>query len=232
MMSEKTILLVDDDPEIVKTLQHYLQQEGYTVLVAYNGTDALTIARDRSPDCLVLDVMLPDHDGWEVTQRIRTDQQIADIPIIMLTARVTDMDKVLGLELGADDYVTKPFNPRELLARIRARLRRGQPSQPVASHLQVGELCMDVERHTVSLAGKEIDLTPTEFDLLRTLMQSPGYVFTRDELLEKSLGYTVEGLGRTLDSHIKNLRRKIDSEAHQHIQTVYGIGYRMQEEEE
>jgi len=230
-MSEKTILLVDDDPEIVKTLQRYLQQEGYAVLVAYNGADALTIARDQIPDCLVLDVMLPDHDGWEITRRIRADQQIADMPIIMLTARIDDMDKVLGLELGADDYVTKPFNPRELLARIRARLRRAQLPQS-APQLQVGELCMDIERHTVTLARKEIELTPTEFDLLRTLMQNPDYVFARDELLEKSLGYTLEGLGRTLDSHIKNLRRKIEHGKHKYIQTVYGIGYRMTEGEQ
>ena len=231
-MSEKTILLVDDDPEIVKTLQRYLQQEGYAVLVAYNGADALTIAHDRSPDCLVLDVMLPDHDGWEITRCIRANQQSADIPIIMLTARIDDMDKVLGLELGADDYVTKPFNPRELLARIRARLRRAQPSQSAAPQLQVGELRLDVERHTVTLAGEMIDLTPTEFDLLRTLMQHPGYVFARDELLEKALGYTLEGLGRTLDSHIKNLRRKIDTAGRQYIQTVYGLGYRMTEGEQ
>ncbi len=229
-MSEQTILVVDDDPEIVKTVQRYLQQEGYAVLVAYNGKDALAIVRDQAPDCLVLDVMLPDHDGWEITQRIRADQRSAAIPIIMLTARIDDMDKVHGLDLGADDYVTKPFNPHELLARIRARLRRSQPPQP-ARRLQVGKLQMDVSRHIVTLAGNEIDLTPTEFDLLRTLMQNPGYVFARDELLEKAVGYTFEGLGRTLDSHINNLRRKIDAEGHEYIQTVYGVGYRMTEDE-
>jgi DNA-binding response OmpR family regulator len=229
-MSEKTNLLVDDDPEIVKTVRHYLQQEGYAVLVAYNGKDALAMVGDQSPDCLVLDVMLPDHDGWEITQRIRADQRSAEIPIIMLTARIDDMDKVQGLELGADDYVTKPFNPRELLARIRACLRCSQPPQPVPQ-LQVGELHMDVSRHIVTLAGNEINLTPTEFDLLRTLMQNPGYVFARDELLEKAVGYTFEGLGRTLDSHIKNLRRKIDADGHEYIQTVYGVGYRLTEDE-
>jgi two-component system alkaline phosphatase synthesis response regulator PhoP len=228
-MSKKAILLVDDDHEIVITVQHYLQQEGYDVLVAYNGLDALVVVRDYLPDCIVLDVLLPDYDGWEILQRIRAHPRTAQIPIIMLTARVEDADKIHGLDLGADDYVTKPFNPRELLSRIRARLRRAQPSQP-ARQIQVGQLYMDLDRHLVTVAGKEIDLTPTEFDLLRTLMQHPGYVFSRDELLEEAVGYTFEGLGRTLDSHIKNLRRKIDVDGHQYIQTVYGVGYRLTED--
>lgn len=229
-MSEKTILLVDDDPEIVKTVQRYLQQEGYAVLVAYNGKDALAIAigRDQAPDCIVLDVMLPDYNGWEITRRIRANPHTAEIPIIMLTARVEDTDKIHGLDLGADDYVTKPFNPHELLARIRARLRRSQPSQP-ARQLRVGQLAMDLDRYLVTVAGNEVNPIPTEFDLLRTLMQRPGYVFARDELLEEAVGYTFEGLGRTLDSHIKNLRRKIDTGGHQYIQTVYGVGYRLTE---
>jgi two-component system alkaline phosphatase synthesis response regulator PhoP len=227
-MLGKTILLVDDDPEIVKTVRHYLQQEGYAVLVAYNGLDALVIVRDQAPDCIVLDVLLPDLVGWDIIQRIRADPRTAKIPIIMLTARVADAEKVLGLELGADDYVTKPFNPRELLARIRARLRRSQTSRR-ARQIQLGQLEMDLDRHIVTVAGEEIDLTPTEFDLLRTLMQHPGYVFSRDELLEEAVGYTFEGLGRALDSHIKNLRRKIDTGGYQYIQTVYGVGYRLAE---
>jgi two-component system alkaline phosphatase synthesis response regulator PhoP len=227
-MLGKTILLVDDDPEIVKTVRHYLQQEGYAVLVAYNGLDALVIVRDQAPDCIVLDVLLPDLVGWDIIQRIRADPRTAKIPIIMLTARVADAEKVLGLELGADDYVTKPFNPRELLARIRARLRRSQTSRR-ARQIQLGQLEMDLDRHIVTVAGEEIDLTPTEFDLLRCLMQNPGYVFSRDELLEEAVGYTFEGLGRALDSHIKNLRRKIDTGGYQYIQTVYGVGYRLAE---
>ena len=227
-MPGKTILLVDDDPEIVKTVRHYLQQEGYAVRVAYNGLDALITVRDHLPDCVVLDVVLPDFDGWEVLQRIRANPQTAKIPIIMLTARVEDTDKIHGLDLGADDYLTKPFNPRELISRIRARLRRYQPSLP-ARQIQVGRLFMDLDRHIVTIAGEEIDLTPTEFDLLRTLMQHPGYVFSRDELLEEAVGYTFEGLGRALDSHIKNLRRKIDTGGYQYIQTVYGVGYRLAE---
>jgi DNA-binding response OmpR family regulator len=163
--------------------------------------------REQAPDCIVLDVMLPDYNGWEITERIRDNPRTAKIPIILLTARVEDEDKVFGLDLGADDYVTKPFNPHELLARVRARLRRSQkPQSP--QEIRVGELHMEVGSRTVTLAGSEIDLTPTEFDLLRTLMQQPGYVFARDELLEEALGYTFEGLGRALDSHIKNLRRK------------------------
>ncbi|MGB0383926.1 MAG: response regulator transcription factor [Ardenticatenaceae bacterium] len=225
-MSEKTIFLVDDDPEIVKTLKSYLQQAGYAVLVAYNGQDALSMVRKEAVDCMVLDVMLPDFDGWQITRRIRANRRTADIPIIMLTARVADMDKVQGLELGADDYMTKPFNPRELLARIRARLRRSQPAE-VVTVLQVGTLQLDLARRVVLRGEQEIGLTQTEFDLLRTLMEHPDYVFARDELLEKALGYTFEGLGRTLDSHIKNLRRKIGPDGHEYIQTVYGVGYRM-----
>jgi two-component system alkaline phosphatase synthesis response regulator PhoP len=201
------------------------------VLVAYNGKDALAMAivRDQAPDCIVLDVMLPDYNGWEITQRIRANPRTAQIPIIMLTARVEDTDKIHGLDLGADDYVTKPFNPHELLARIRARLRRAQPAPP-ARQFQVGQLYMDLDRYIVTVAGKEIDLTPTEFDLLRTLIQNPGHVFARDELLEEAVGYTFEGLGRTLDSHIKNLRRKIGAGGHQYIQTVYGVDYRLTED--
>ena len=149
--------------------------------------------------------------------------------MVQFLGSITDTDKIHGLDLGADDYVTKPFNPHELLARIRVRLRRSQPLQP-ARQLQVGQLQMDLDRHIVTAAGKAIDLTPTEFDLLRVLMQRPGYLFARDELLEEAVGYTFEGLGRTLDSHIRNLRRKIDTDDHQTIQTVYGIGYRLTED--
>ena len=220
-MSEKTILVVDDDPEIMKTVKSYLQQAGYAVRVAYNGHDALSIVGEQAADCVVLDVMWPDFDGWQITQRIRANRRTVEIPIIMLTARVADMDKVQALELGADDYMTKPFNPRELLARIRARLRRSPPAH-LATLIQVGPLQMEVGRRVVLRAENEIALTPTEFELLRTLMQHPDYVFARDELLEKAIGYTFEGLGRTLDSHIKNRRRKIEDDGHKYIQTVYG----------
>ncbi len=227
-MTQKTILLVDDDHEIIKTTLHYLEQAGYEVLVAYNGVDALTTVRDYLPDCIVLDVMLPDLDGWEILRCIRKQTKTATIPVIMLTARIEEADKIHGLNLGADDYLTKPYSMGELIARIAARLRRAQPSLPERK-LRAGQITLDLDAVSVSIAETEIDLTRTEFDLLRTLMQQPERVFTREELLEEALGYTYEGLGRTLDSHIKNLRRKIDLGDHQYIKTVYGIGYRFVE---
>lgn len=228
-MTQQTILLVDDDHEIIKTTLHYLEQTGYEVLVAHNGVDALTAVRDYLPDCVVLDVMLPDLDGWEILRRIRERAETAAIPVIMLTARVEEADKIHGLNLGADDYMTKPYSMGELIARVAARLRRMQPSPP-QRQLHAGQITLDLDAVSVSIAETEIDLTRTEFDLLRTLMQQPERVFTREELLEEALGYTYEGLGRTLDSHIKNLRRKIDLGDHQSIKTVYGIGYRFVEE--
>ena len=230
-MAEQTILVVDDDPEIVGTLRDYLVQAGYHVLTAYSGRDALQRIRSERPDCVLLDVMLPDVDGWTVTRDVRSDQRVADMVIIMLTARVDDMDKVVGLEMGADDYVTKPFNPREVLARVRAQLRRNRPKSAPTKMLTIGQLQLDLTRTRAYLDHQPIELTPTEFDILKTLMQYPGYVFTREELLEKALDYTYAGLGRTLDSHIKNLRRKIEPDPRRpsYILTVFGIGYRFAE---
>jgi two-component system alkaline phosphatase synthesis response regulator PhoP len=225
------ILVVDDDKEIVRLVRAYLEQAGFQVLAAYDGEPALHIIRRDRPDLVVLDLMLPDRDGWDITRLIRGDSALADIPIIMLTARVEDTDKIIGLELGADDYVTKPFNPREVVARVRSVLRRsgsgGTISQPRI--LQLADLLMDLDRHEVMLGGRLVELTPTEFDLLRTLMESPGYAFTRMELIEQGLGYEYEGLERTLDSHIKNLRKKIEPDPKRptYIQTVYGVGYRL-----
>lgn len=231
-MSKKTVLVVDDDPEITRLLRGYLQQAGYEVLLAHNGESALRTIRAARPDVLVLDLMLPDRDGWDITRALRADSATARLPIIMLTARVDDVDKILGLELGADDYVTKPFNPRELVARVRALLRRAAGVSRPAQVLQVGALQLDVGRREVLVDRQEIELTPTEFDLLRTLMENPGYVFTRDELLEKGLGYAYSGMGRTLDTHIKNLRYKIEPDPREptYIQTVYGVGYRLADE--
>ena len=232
-MAKERILVVDDDPEIVRVVRGYLEQAEYEVLTAYNGEEALLTLRQQRPDLLLLDLMLPDRDGWEVTRVIRSDERLADIPIIMVTARIEDTDKILGLELGADDYITKPFNPREVLARVRALLRRQQRGQstPQAATFQVGALRLDVGRHEVTLEGQPVELTRTEFSLLETLLQNPGYVFTRSELIEKALGYTYESIERTLDSHIKNLRQKLgeDPKKPRYIQTVYGIGYRMAE---
>lgn len=232
-MAIQRILMVDDDKEIVRVVRGYLEQAGYEVLAAYDGEVALHLLRSRHPDLLLLDLMLPQRDGWELTRIIRSDPTIANIPIIMLTARIEDTDKILGLELGADDYITKPFNPREVLARVRAHLRRNQRlSAATQPHLlQVGKLRMDVERREVRVHDEAVELTRTEFSLLQAFMQNPGYVFTRSELIEKALGYNYESIERTLDTHIKNLRRKIGDDPKQPtaIQTVYGVGYRLAE---
>ena len=179
--------------------------------------------------------MLPDKDGWEVAKLVRSDSQLAATPIIMLTARVEDTDKIVGLEIGADDYITKPFNPREVVARVRALLRRTvlQLEVPPLTLIQIGSLSLNQGKRELRREGEIIELTPSEYELLKVLMRNPGFVITRDELAEKALGYNSEGLGRTLDSHIKNLRRKIDlnSEEPSHIQTVHGIGYRLRNQD-
>ncbi len=231
-MNNERILVVDDDKEIVRLLRSYLEKEGFQVLVAYDGDSALHILRRERPDLLLLDLMLPNRDGWELTRILRGDPHLAHIPIIMITARVDDTDKILGLELGADDYVTKPFNPREVVARVRAQFRRLRRQQATPRIYQVGDLTLDVDRREVRLAGTPVDLTPTEFKILQVLMASPGYVFTRGELIEQALGYTYDGMDRTLDSHIKNLRRKLEDDPRnpRYIQTVYGVGYRLAED--
>ena len=226
------ILIVDDDKNIVRLLKAYLEQAGMATLTAYDGDEAQRVIRRERPDLVVLDLMLPGLDGWDITRWMRSDQQLASIPILMLTARVEDVDKILGLELGADDYLTKPFNPREAVARVRAILRRAGGRASVSSILQVGELRLDVDRHTLEVSGLPIDVTPTEFALLKTLMEHPNHAFTRTELLEKALGYAYEGLERTLDSHIKNLRKKIETDPRisRTIETVFGVGYRLCDE--
>lgn len=223
------ILVVDDDKQIVRLVSTYLEQAGYTVLTAYDGEDAMRIIRRERPDLIVLDLMLPKHDGYEITKWLRADSSLAATPILMLTARVEDSDKILGLELGADDYLTKPFNPREVVARVRAILRRAVAGPTAPRVLQVGELKLDVDRHEVTLAGRAIETTPTEFALLKTLMENPNRAFTRGELIEQALGYAYEGMDRTLDSHIKNLRKKIEDDPSEprYIETVFGVGYRM-----
>ncbi len=226
----KHILVVDDDRSIVNVVRGYLEQAGYEVAVAYDGETALRILRSERPDLLVLDLMLPDRDGWEITRLIRADGTLGATPIIMLTARVEDVDKIVGLELGADDYITKPFNAREIVARVRALLRRVELGQTtIAQPVRVGGLALDLDRRALALDGRPVELTRTEFTLLQLLMAHPGYTFTRDELLEKIMGYAYEGMGRTLDTHISNLRKKIEPDPGDptYIQTVYGVGYRM-----
>lgn len=226
------VLVVDDDKQIVRLLQSYLEQAGFAVLTAHDGETALHTIRRERPDLVVLDLMLPGRDGWEITRHLRADEHLAATPIVMLTARVEDSDKILGLELGADDYVTKPFNPAEVIARVRAVLRRAAgPPRPVRVVENRG-LRLDLDRHEVSLAGRPVETTPTEFAILRALLENPNHAFTRGELIEKALGYNYEGLDRTVDSHIKNLRKKIESDPSQpeYIETVFGVGYRMRDE--
>lgn len=223
------VLVVDDDKEIVRILRAYLEKAGYTVLIAYDGETALHVIRSDRPDLVVLDLMLPDRDGWAITRLVRADAVLAATPIIMLTARVESDDKIQGLNLGADDYIPKPFNPHEVVARVRAVLRRAS-DDPVLPHvIQIGQLLLDVDRHEVQVDGRSVELTPTEFDLLKTLMENPGHAFTRLALIEQGLGYSYEGIERTLDSHIRNLRRKIESDPSDpaYIKTVFGVGYRM-----
>jgi two-component system alkaline phosphatase synthesis response regulator PhoP len=223
------ILVVDDDREIVRLMRSYLERNEYEVLTAYDGETALHILRRERPDLMLLDLMLPARDGRDVTRVVRGDGTLAAMPIIMLTARVEDHDKIVGLELGADDYVTKPFNPGEVVARVRAVLRRVQGEPSPSRVLQCGKVTIDLDAHQVRVDEQPLHLTPTEFTLLRTLAEQPGRALTRLELIEKGLGYSYEGLERTVDSHVKNLRRKLDEvggAAHL-VETVFGVGYRL-----
>jgi len=228
-MAQGRILVVDDDHEVVRLMRAYLEQAGYEVLIAYDGETALHALRRDKPDLLLLDIMLPDKDGLDITRTVRSDSSLANIPIIMLTARIDTIDKIVGLELGADDYVTKPYDPREVVARVRARLR-GTGSKP-SQIIQVGGLQMEIDRRQVVVDGRPVELTPTEFDLLRVMMEREGHVFTRSELISRGLGLDYEGTDRTLDSHIRNLRKKIEPDPKQptYIQTVFGVGYRLEE---
>ena len=225
----RRILVVDDDREVVRLIRAYLEQAGFEVLAAYDGDTAVHVIRRDRPDLLLLDLMLPGKDGWAITRLVRGDPSLAHIPIIMLTARVDDTDKIVGLELGADDYVTKPYNPREVVARVRARLR--QPDVTPPQTLRVGGLEMDVRRRDVRVDSRPVELTPTEFSLLQVLLEQAGYVLTRGELTRRALGVEFEGVERTLDSHIRNLRQKIEPDPANpiYVQTVYGVGFRLAE---
>jgi len=226
-MATKKVLVVDDDAKTVELVKLYLNRDGYRVLTANDGAEALRLAREAHPELVVLDIMLPGMDGLEVCRILRAE---SDVPIIMLTARTTDQDRLTGLELGADDYVTKPFSPRELAARVRAVLRRlpGEALQRGPAEVKLGKLTVNFHRQEVSLDGKYIDLTPTEFKLLGVLLREPGRVFSRADLIEQALGYDFEGFDRTIDVHILNLRRKLEQDtAHTgYIKTVYGSGYK------
>jgi DNA-binding response OmpR family regulator len=223
------ILVVDDERRLVTLVEAYLKQEGYAVITASNGQEALLLARHEKPDLILLDIMMPEMDGYEFIQAHRRE---TDTPIILLTARVEEEDHVIGLELGADDYVTKPFRPRELVARVRAVLRRVGRSLPTSAILHVGEISLDRETHQVKVGDALVDLTPSEFDLLAALMSTPGRVFSRMELLDRIQGVAYEGYERTIDVHIKNLRSKIevDTRNPRYIETIYGVGYRFTRE--
>jgi len=221
----KTILVVDDEERLVALLKAYLGQEGFRVVTAKDGRAALFQARQEEPDLIVLDVMMPEMDGYEF---MRLNSRERNTPVILLTAKVEEADRVLGLELGADDYVIKPFSPRELTARIKAVLRRAGKVAPEAEILREGTIVLDRASRYVRVDDRRVDLTPSEFDILSAMMSSPGRVYSRLELLDRIHGTAYEGYGRTIDVHIKNLRAKIepDLRAPVYIETVYGIGYR------
>ncbi len=223
-MTSKRVLVVDDDVKTVELVKLYLNRDGYKVLTAYNGMEALRLAREGHPDLIVLDLMLPGVDGLEVCRTLRSE---SDVPIIMLTARTTDEDKLTGLGLGADDYVTKPFSPRELAARVRAVLRR-LPGERGPDEIKHGELTVNFVKREASLVGRSLNLTPIEFKLLGVLVKEPERVFSRDQLIEKALGYDFNGFDRTIDVHILNLRRRLEPDpSHpRYIKTVYGAGYK------
>ena len=222
-------MIVDDEKRLVSLVESYLAQEGYRVVSANNGKEALPIASREKPDLIVLDIMMPEMDGYGFMREHRKEM---DTPIILLTARVDDDERVIGLELGADDYITKPFRPRELVARVRAVLRRAGKTEPQGKILQVADITLDRDMREVMVAGKSVDLTPSEFDLMAALMTSPGRVFSRLDLLDIIQGVRYEGYERTIDTHIKNLRAKIESDPRspRYIETVYGVGYRFKRE--
>jgi len=222
------ILVADDEPKIVHLVRDYLESAGFQVLVAYDGQTALAQFRHEGPDLVVLDLNMPGLDGIDVTRAIR---QQGNTPIIMLTARVQETDRIVGLELGADDYVTKPFSPRELVARVRAVLRRTRAAESPAVPIRAGDLVIDPNKRLVYRNDRSISLTTTEFDLLVILARNPGRVFSRMELLDRVQGFAYEGYERTIDVHIKNLRKKIEPNPRQplYILTVYGAGYRFAE---
>lgn len=221
----KTVLVVDDEERLVSLVKAYLVQEGFRVVTANNGRSALFVARQEKPDLIVLDIMMPEMDGYEF---LRLNQKERNTPVILLTARIEETDKVLGLELGADDYITKPFSPRELTARVRAVLRRMSKTETAESVLRAGDLLLDKSGRMCKRNHQTIDLTPSEFDLLACFMANPGRAFSRLDLLEQLQGTAYEGYERTIDVHIRNLRTKIEPDPRnpRYIETLYGIGYR------
>ena len=230
-MHRKTILAIDDEKDLIELVRYNLEKEGFQVKGAFDGETGLTMAIQELPDVVLVDLMLPGMDGLEVCRRLRSDARTAGIPLIMLTAKAAESDRIVGLELGADDYVTKPFSPRELTARVRALLRRtGGHAEPSAI-LRRGDLLIDLERRVVACGGKAVELTATEFRLLHFLAARPGRVFSRSELIDNVLGRDIEVLDRTMDVHVMSLRRKLGRFGNM-IETVRGFGYKFREEED
>ncbi len=225
-----TVLVVDDEKDLVELVRYHLEKEGLKCFEAHDGETALQVARERHPDLIVLDLMLPGVDGLEVCRKLRTDPKTASVAIIMLTAKADEVDRIVGLEMGADDYMVKPFSPRELVARVKAVLRRGQ-SQDLPSVTQIGTLVVDEGKHQVLVEGKVVDLTVKEFDLLCGLMKVNGRVLNRDQIMETVWGYSnaIEIESRTVDVHIRRLREKLGNE-HKRVVTVKGVGYRFDAE--
>jgi two-component system phosphate regulon response regulator PhoB len=223
-MSE-TVLIVDDEPDVVDLLVYQLQRAGFKTITARDGNVGLEKARDALPALVVLDLMLPGMDGTEVCKRLRADPKTAGIPVIMLTAKAEEVDRIVGLELGADDYVTKPFSPRELTLRVKSVLRRARGEASASEVLKVGDLMVDTAKHTVTVKGKPVDLTATEFKLLTTMMERRGRVQTRDRLLTDVWGYEGDVDTRTIDTHVRRLREKLGAAA-DYVETIRGVGYR------
>jgi two-component system alkaline phosphatase synthesis response regulator PhoP len=226
----RTVLIVDDEPRIAELARDYLEHAGFAVLTAADGPAALMTARTRKPDVIILDLGLPGMDGLDVARALRRE---SSVPIVMLTARDDELDRVLGLEIGADDYVTKPFSPRELVARIRAILRRIDRQDEPGDRIETSGVSIDLARMRVEADGRTVDLTPTEFQLLVTLARQPGRIFTRSQLLDAIHGLAFESYERAIDAHVKNLRRKLepDPTRPRYVLTVYGVGYRFCEEQ-
>jgi two-component system, OmpR family, alkaline phosphatase synthesis response regulator PhoP len=223
----KTVLVVDDEPKIVQLARDYLEHAGFEVVTTGDGARAVELAQARRPDLIVLDLGLPSMDGLDVTRALRAE---SNVPIVILTARDDEVDRILGLELGADDYMTKPFSPRELVARVRSVLRRSdRPAPEREGRLVAGDLVVDRERHAVEVARRPVELTATEFSLLATLAAQPGRVFTRSQLLDALHGVAFESYERAIDAHVKNIRRKLEPDPHapRYLMTVHGVGYRV-----
>lgn len=225
-MVNNTVLIVDDDKKITDLLKAYFTKENFTVLTAYDGQDALISVKAHKPDIVILDLMLPVLDGFEVLKRMRKD---TNIPVIMLTARDEETDKLIGLEIGADDYIAKPFSPREVVARVKAVLRRVQPVQDVSREIKVGEITVDLKKYEVRKKRKLIEFTPIEFKIFELLCQNSGQVYSRLQIIEKVQGYEFDGYDRTVDAHIKNIRKKIEENPQkpEYLLTVFGVGYKL-----